>query len=114
MDMKPYIEQCHAVIHPSYYEGMTNVVLEHSAMGRPCLGSNIPGVKEGIEDGMTGYLFKPKNVNSMIDSVGKFINLPYDKKENMGKKARIKMENEFDRNIVTNVYLKEVKRIVEN
>lgn len=111
MDMKPFIEQCHALIHPSYYEGMTNVVLEHSSMGRPCLGSNIPGVREGIEDGMTGYLFEPKDVNSMIDCVEKFINLSYEKKENMGKKARIKMENEFDRNIVTNIYLSEISKI---
>ena len=54
MDMKPHIEAAHAVIHPSYYEGMTNVVLEHSAMGRPCIGSNIPGVREERPGGCPG------------------------------------------------------------
>ena len=77
MDMKPYIASAHAVIHPSYYEGMTNVVLEHSAMGRPCIGSNIPGVREGIDDGKTGFLFEVKNVDSMVHAVEKFILLQH-------------------------------------
>lgn len=112
MDMKPYIEAAHAVIHPSYYEGMTNVVLEHSAMGRPCIGSDIPGVREGIEDGKTGYLFKVKDVDSLVEAVEKFISLPLFDKEEMGRAARRKMEAEFSRDIVTNIYLEEIERIL--
>lgn len=105
LDMKPCIEAAHAVIHPSYYEGMTNVVLEHSAMGRPCIGSDIPGVREGIEDGKTGFLFKVKDEDSMVAAVKKFIELSYEDKVKMGKAAREKMEREFDREIVTKIYL---------
>ena len=111
-DMKPYIEAAHAFIHPSYYEGMTNVVLEHSAMGRPCIGSDIPGVREGIEDGKTGYLFKVKDVDSLVEAVEKFISLPLFDKEEMGRAARRKMEAEFSRDIVTNIYLEEIERIL--
>lgn len=114
MDIKPCIEKAHAVIHPSYYEGMTNVVLEHGAMGRPCIGSNVPGVKDGIEDGKTGFLFEVKNVKSMVEAVEKFIQLKYEEKSEMGRNARIKMEKEFDRNIVTNIYIKEINSILKN
>lgn len=114
LDMKPSIEKAHAVIHPSYYEGMTNVVLEYSAMGRPCIGSNVPGVKDGIEDGKTGFLFEVKNVKSMVEAVEKFIQLKYEEKSEMGRNARIKMEKEFDRNIVTNIYIKEINSILKN
>lgn len=113
LDMKPCIESAHAVIHPSYYEGMTNVVLEHSAMGRPCIGSDIPGVREGIEDGKTGFLFEVKNVDSMVAAVKKFIELPYEDKIIMGKAARKKMEKEFDREIVSNIYVEEIGRILQ-
>lgn len=112
MDMKPYIEACHAVIHPSYYEGMTNVVLEHSAMGRPCLGSNIPGVADGIEEGKTGFLFSVQDVSSMVEAVEKFLQLSHEEKVIMGKAAREKMECEFDRNIVTNIYIEEIDKIL--
>lgn len=111
LDMKPYIKAAHAVIHPSYYEGMTNVVLEHSAMGRVCIGSDIPGVREGIEDGKTGFLFEVKNVDSMVEAVEKFILLSHEGKVLMGKAAREKMEQEFSREIVTNTYIEEIESI---
>lgn len=111
-DMRTWIEKCHAVIHSSHYEGMTNVVLEHSAIGRPCIGSNISGVKEGIENGKTGFIFEVKNVDSLVSCVERFIELPPSKKKEMGVAARHKMEKEFDREIVTNTYLREIKRIV--
>ena len=112
-DMRPEIASSSAVIHPSYYEGMTNVVLEHSAMGRPCLGSNVPGVCDGIDDGKTGFLFEVKNVDSMVDAVEKFILLPHEEKVNIGRKSREKMEKEFSRDIVTNIYLEEIYKIIK-
>lgn len=69
MDMKPCIAGAHAVIHASYYEGMTNVVLEHSAMGRVCIGSDIPGVREAINNGKTGFLFPVKDKQALIKVV---------------------------------------------
>lgn len=112
LNMKPFISAAHAVIHPSYYEGMTNVVLEHSAMGRPSIGSAIPGVQDGIDDGITGYTFPLKDVDAMVATVEKFILMPHEKKVEMGRAARAKMEREFDRNIVTNIYLEEIDRIL--
>ena len=112
LDMKPCICAAHAVIHPSYYEGMTNVVLEHSSMGRPCIGSNIPGVKEGIDNGKTGFLFEVKNVNSMVEAVERFLLLTHEEKVAMGRAARIKMENEFKREIVTDIYIEEINKII--
>ena len=112
LDIKPEIKSCHAVIHPSYYEGMTNVVLEHSSMGRVCIGSDIPGVADGIEDGKTGYLFEVKNVDSMVEAVEKFLGLPHAEKAEMGRQARRKMEQEFSREIVTNTYIEEIERIL--
>ena len=111
-DMHDPIRESSAFIHPSFYEGMTNVVLEHSAMGRVCIGSDIPGVREGIEDGVTGYTFPCKDVDALVATVKKFIELPHEQKEAMGRAARKKVEMEFDRNIVTNIYLNEIGKIL--
>lgn len=111
-DMRSEIASSSAVIHPSYYEGMTNVVLEHSAMGRPCLGSNIPGVEEAIENGETGYVFEVRNIHDICNKVSRFIELPFEDKVQMGKKARKKMEKEFSREIVTDIYLEEIHNIL--
>ena len=40
--------------------------------------------------------------------------MPYSEKVIMGKAARKKMEREFDRNIVTNIYLEEIDKIFSN
>lgn len=111
-DMKPCIANAHAVIHPSYYEGVTNVILEHGAMGRPAIASDIPGCREGIDNGVSGYTFPLKDVDAMVATVEKFILMPHEKKVEMGRAARAKMEREFDRNIVTNIYLEEIDRIL--
>lgn len=112
LDMKPAIVAAHAVIHPSYYEGMTNVVLEHSSSGRPSIGSNVPGVKDGIDDGETGFIFEVKNVASLIEAVEKFLALSHEQKIQMGINAREKMKIEFDRNIVTDIYISEIEKVV--
>ena len=91
---------------------MTNVVLEHSASGRPCIGSDVSGVYEGIEDGKTGYISKVRDSASLTATVERFINLPHADKVTMGKAAREKMKREFDRSIVTNIYIEEIKRIL--
>lgn len=111
-DMRPEIENASAVIHPSYYEGMTNVVLEHSAMGRPCIGTDVAGVADGILNGRTGYVFKKGDVNALIKSVERFIGLSWGEKREMGKNARCLMEQRFDRKIVTKIYLEEIKLIL--
>lgn len=112
LDMKPYIVKAHAVIHSSYYEGMTNVILEHAAMGRPAIASDIPGCREGIDDGVSGYTFKLKDVDDLVSKIEQFINLTHEQKVKMGRVARNKMEREFDREIVTNVYIEEINEIL--
>lgn len=112
MDMKPFIAEANAVIHASYYEGMTNVILEHGATGRPAIASDIPGCKEPIDNGKSGYTFELKNVDDLVAKVEKFILLSHEEKAAMGKAAREKIEREYDRNIVTNIYIEEIDKIL--
>lgn len=111
-DIRPYIEKAHAIIHTSYSEGMSNVMLEHCAMGRPCIASNIAGCKEIVMEGKTGYLFEPKNIADLTEKVERFIKLSHQEKENMGKSAREKVEKEFDRRIIINAYMEEIEKIL--
>ena len=42
-----------------------------------------------------------------------FLEIPADKREEMGKNARRKMENEFDRNIVISEYMKQINAVLK-
>ncbi len=110
-DVRQYLKDAWCSILPSYHEGMSNVNLESAANGRPVITTNVPGCKETVDDGLTGYLVEAKSSKSLQDAVERFINLPYDQKVLMGQNARKKIEQEFDRQIVVKAYLEEIKRV---
>jgi len=112
-DITPYYREASAVLMPSYHEGMSNVILEASATGRPVLASQIPGCQEGFEDGVTGFGFAPRDQEALLETLRKFINLPYEKRAQMGKNARRKMEKEFDRRKVVQIYMEEIHAIMK-
>lgn len=104
-EMKNYYKMAHCLIHPSYHEGMANVILESAACGRPCMASDINGCKEGIDDGKTGFVFKVKSSAAIVEKIEAFLALSHDEKIAMGLAGRRKMEREFDRQIVVQAYM---------
>lgn len=104
------IRDCHCLIHPSHHEGMANVLMEAASAGRPTLVSDIHGCKEGVEDGVTGYVFKVQSVDAMCDAVERYLAQSKSDHEKMGKAARLKMEHEFDREIVIQKYLYQIEQ----
>ena len=113
-DIIPFMKKSYCTIHPSYYpEGMSNVLLETAATGRPIIASNIAGCKETFEEGISGIGFEPKDGKSLFLAVERFIELPYDKKRMMGIRGREKIEKEFDRNIVIAAYINQINIIKE-
>lgn len=103
-DVRPFLKDAHAVILPSYHEGMANVLLEGASSGRPILASRIPGCEETFDEGVTGFGFEVKNTDSIKKAVDKFLSLTNEQKCEMGRKGREKMENQFNRKIVIDKY----------
>lgn len=114
IDVRPFIGAVECTIMPSYHEGMSNVNLESAANGRPVITTDVPGCRETVDDGWTGYLVEAKNTNSLIAAIERFIALPYSQKVMMGQNARAKVEKEFDRKSVVTAYLNAVKDIERN
>lgn len=107
-DVRPYIGSVHCTIMPSYHEGLSNVNLESCANGRPVITTNVPGCRETVDNGTTGFLCEARSVNSLINATEKFVLLPYEEKKKMGINARRKVEEEFNRQIVVNAYIEEI------
>lgn len=111
-DVHGYITQASALVLPTYHEGMSNVLMEASATGRPVIATNISGCKEIFDEGITGFGCKPKDSNSLIAALQKFLALSIEERARMGRKAREKMEKEFDRKHVVEYYYEECIRIL--
>lgn len=99
-DTRPFYAMSDVVVLPSYHEGMSNVLLEASAMGRPVITSDIPGCREAVEDGKTGYLCPAKNADALYDKMDLMMHKTMYELEEMGKLARKRMEELFDKNMV--------------
>lgn len=111
-DIREYHKISNCTIHPSFYpEGMSNVLLESCAAGRPIITTNRPGCKEIVEDGYNGYMIECKDTEALKEKVEKFINLSQHEKKQMGLNGRKKVEDEFDRNIVIRAYMNLIRGI---
>lgn len=106
---RPYYAKADCVVMPSYHEGMSNVNLEASATGRPVITTDIPGCRESVEDGITGWLCQSKNSNNLYKKMKQFLHTNVSEREIMGKSARKKMENEFDKNIIVSKTIEALK-----
>lgn len=105
-DVKPFIEKAHCFVLPSWHEGMANTNLECASMGRPVITSNIHGCLEAVVDGETGYLAEKKNANDLYKKLKQFIELPYDKKVEMGQASHNHIAKNFDKKIVVDETIK--------
>ncbi|MEG1554955.1 MAG: glycosyltransferase [Rikenellaceae bacterium] len=58
---------------PSFYEGFPNVICEAMSCGLPIVCSDVCENPKIVEQGKNGFLFDPKNVNSICSSILKLI-----------------------------------------
>ena len=109
-DMVAIYKEMSCTIHPSYYpEGLSNVLLESSACARPIITTDRAGCREVIDDGINGYICKQNDSEDLIVQIEKFLLLSPEERKEMGLAGRRKVEKEFDRQIVVDKYLAELK-----
>ena len=105
-DMRPYFQMAHCVVHPSYYpEGMSNVLLEAAASGRPVIATDRSGCRETVDAGKSGYLIPIKDEEALVAALEDFLGLTWEEREALGHAGRMKMEHEFDRQMVVQKYM---------
>ncbi len=105
-----FMKESHIIVHPSYHEGMSNVLLEAAAAGRPVAASNVPGCAETFVEGETGFGFAPENADALCAVLRKMLLLSKEQRRKMGRQGRLWIEEKFDRKIVTALYLKEIEK----
>lgn len=112
-DVQSFFKDVHCLVHPSFYpEGMSNVCQEAAACGRAVITTDHTGCRETVDDTITGYLVEKRNVTDLVSAIERFILLSDNDKRKMGRCARQKVENEFDRKKVTKDYMDVIDKIM--
>jgi len=99
-DIKSFYAMASCIVLPSYHEGMSNVLLEAAASGRPLITSDIPGCREAVENGVSGYLRPIKDADALYAAMQRFAELPEGWRAEMGRCGRDRMEQNFSKTAV--------------
>ena len=106
-----FIKKSHATLHASYHEGMSNVLLETAASGRPIIATDVPGCKETYDDCISGISFRPRDVDDLVRAVKGFLDLTNEQKAQMGRNGRLKVEEEFNRKTIVKKYMTIINKL---
>lgn len=104
-DPRPFYAAADCVVMPSYHEGMSNVLLEAAAMARPVITTAIPGCREAVQEGVSGFLCRPRDTEDLLRAMQEMARLPREQRAAMGEAGREKMERQFDKKQVVQTTL---------
>lgn len=113
-DISSFMKEMNVIVHPSYYpEGISNVLLEACATGRPIITTDRAGCREVVDDEVNGYVVREKDSADLIKKIEQFLSLTYEQKTQMGLRGREKVERDFDRNFVVDKYVAVVSELTK-
>lgn len=103
-DVKPLLEKSDLLLFPSYREGVPRAVMEAAATGLATVAFDVPGVREAVRDGETGYLVSDRDVNAMTDRVLELLG-DQARRIEFGRNASELAKEAFDIRAVQEAYL---------
>lgn len=93
--VRQYMQETDVFVLPSFAEGVPVSLMEALAAGVPVVTTQIAGIGELVENGVSGYLVPPGNAPLLADKIDKLLADP-DLRTQFGLAGRAKVAQEFD------------------
>ena len=93
-ELGPYYERAAVVACPSHREGYGVVAREAMAYGRPVVASNVGGLPDAVEDGVTGLLVPPRDATALRAALVRLLDDP-GLRRRLGELARARALERF-------------------
>jgi len=111
-DMTSLLQETAVLLMPSTYrEGVPRVVLEAAACAVPVVGADVPGTREAVLSGISGFLVPAGNIDNMVARVLELLRNPA-QRSSFGQAGRALMTKDFDTQVVTARYLQLYEEIL--
>jgi glycosyltransferase involved in cell wall biosynthesis len=68
-ERRSLIKRSWVLVHPSIREGWPLNIIEANGLGTPCIGYDVPGLRDSIKDGKTGLLAENGNVKILSEKL---------------------------------------------
>ena len=100
-----FLRSIDILVHPTYYkEGIPRILREGSASALPVVTTDIPGCREVVSNGYTGFLVPPKDINNLTKKTLILLLNPSFRKK-MGKRGKKSIKVRFSNRKVFRVIL---------
>ncbi len=98
-ELPPLYKRMNVLVLPSLFEGVPRVVMEASAMGIPCVVSNVKGNREAVTHDRNGLLVPFGDVPALVSAITRILTEPATA-QRMSLEARRMAAERFDERIV--------------
>jgi glycosyltransferase involved in cell wall biosynthesis len=68
-EMPATLARAHLVVLPSYREGLPLALAEAAASGRACVTTDVPGCRDVMKPGETGWLVPARDPSALADAL---------------------------------------------
>lgn len=113
-DVRPFIEAADCIVLPSYREGAPRTLIEAGAMARPVIATDVPGCRDVVDCGRTGFLCPAHDHRALQACIENFMSLSPAARREMGQAGRRRMEDRYDQQIVLDAYKRAIADIATN
>ena len=111
-ELGPYYERAAVVACPSHREGYGVVAREAMAYGRPVVASNVGGLPDAVEDGVTGLLVPPRDATALRAALVRLLDDP-GLRRRLGELARARALERFSWDAATEATISAYREALE-
>jgi glycosyltransferase involved in cell wall biosynthesis len=111
LDVHLYYSIMDLFVLPSYREGFPISPMEASSMKLPVVATNIPGCIDAVQDGSTGMLDPPRNVEALSNAIDRYVCDPELRKRD-GEAGRARVRSDFRQEVVWDALYQEYARLL--
>jgi glycosyltransferase involved in cell wall biosynthesis len=94
-DVRPWMQAADGFVLSSRWEGLPMALLEAAACELPAVATNVPGTREVVVEGRTGWLAPAGEPAALAESMIRMMRTPVDVRETIGQQARQQVLDHF-------------------
>ncbi len=94
-NVQRWMQAADGFVLSSRYEGLPMVLLEAGACALPAVATDVPGTREAIVNGETGWLAPAGDADALALAMAKLMRTPIEERRAMGERARRHVVEQF-------------------
>jgi len=112
-ELARYYQSCDLYLHPSKADNAPLAILEAMACGKTVIATNVGGIPELVQEGITGYTVQLGDDEAMAEIIISLLNEP-NKLKQLGENAAEIAKHRYGLQLMVNNYLNLYQELIEN